>query len=137
MQLHLRDTFAPHDLTKLSMAQKSGALKSLMFLKEKIDGSIKGRACTDGRKQRKTATPDDAASPTVSLESVLITDAVESYEGWGVVVVDVPGAFLSVDMDEEILMTLRGRLAELTVKAAPNIYGKYITLDSNNRPVYR
>jgi hypothetical protein len=38
-------------------------------------------------------------------------------------------------MDEEVIMLLRGRLAELMVKTAPNIYRKYITVDSNNQPV--
>jgi hypothetical protein len=107
----------------------------MMFLKEKRDGSIKGRACADGRKQRETATPGEAASPTVSLESVMITAAVEAHDGCDIAVVDVPGAFLSEEMDEEVIMTLRGRLAELMVKTAPNIYRKYITLESNNRPV--
>jgi hypothetical protein len=32
-------------------------------------------------------------------------------------------------------MLLRGRLAELMVKTAPNIYRKYITVDKNNQPV--
>jgi hypothetical protein len=32
MQLHLRNTFVPQDSKKLSMAQKAGALESLMFL---------------------------------------------------------------------------------------------------------
>jgi hypothetical protein len=38
-------------------------------------------------------------------------------------------------MDEEVIMLLRGRLAELMVKTAPNIYRKYITVDANNQPV--
>jgi hypothetical protein len=100
VQLHLRDIFAPQDSKKLSMAQKAGALKSLMFLKGKRDGSIKGRTCTDGRKQRETATPGDAASPTVSLESVLITAVIEAHEGRDIAVVDVHGALFSADMDE-------------------------------------
>jgi hypothetical protein len=52
MQLHLKDTFIPKDEGELTEAQKKGAPKSLMLLKEKRDGSIKGRACADGRKQR-------------------------------------------------------------------------------------
>jgi hypothetical protein len=135
MQLHMRDTFAPQDSMKLTPYQKSAARESMMFLKEKRDGSIKGRAYSDGRKQRETATPGYAASPTVSVESVMITAAVKTHEGRDVAVVDVPGAFLRADMDEEVTMTLRGRLAELMVKTVPNIYRKYITLDSNNRPV--
>jgi hypothetical protein len=50
-------------------------------------------------------------------------------------VVDIPGAYLSADMDEEVIMLLRGRLAELMVKTAPNIYRKYITVDAKNQPV--
>jgi hypothetical protein len=49
-----------------------------------------------------------------------------------VAIVDVLGAFLSANMDEEVIMTIRGRFAELMVKASPNIYRKHITLDANN-----
>jgi hypothetical protein len=111
MHLHLSDTFAPQCSKQLSMAQKVGALEFLMFLNEKRDRHIKGRACADGRNQRENVTPGDASPPTVSLELVLIKAAVESYEVRDVVVVDVPGSFLSADMDEEVLMTLRGRLS--------------------------
>jgi hypothetical protein len=135
LQLHTINTFAPQDSTKLTPGQKSAALESMMFLKEKRDGSIKWRAYAAGHKQRETATPGDAESPTVYVESVMITAEVEAHDGRDVAVVDAPGAFLSAYMDEEVLMTSRGRLAELMVKTASNIYRKYITLDSNNRPV--
>jgi hypothetical protein len=42
MQLHMKDTFAPQDATELAEEKKKGALASLMFLKEKRDGTIKG-----------------------------------------------------------------------------------------------
>jgi hypothetical protein len=74
-------------------------------------------------------------TPTLALESVLITATIDAHEERDVAIVDVPGAFLSADMDEEVIMTIRGRLAELMVKAAPNIYRKYITLDANNQPI--
>jgi hypothetical protein len=38
-------------------------------------------------------------------------------------------------MDEEVYMCLRGRLAELMVKTAPDIYRKYIYVGSDNKPV--
>jgi hypothetical protein len=51
-------------------------------------------------------------------------------------VVDVPGAFLNAHMDAEVIMKLRGRLAERMVKTAPYIHRKYIiTLNANNTPV--
>jgi hypothetical protein len=71
-QLHMRDTFAPQDSKNLTAKQKREALESMMFLKEKRDGTIKGRACADGRKQRETAVPGATTSPTVAVESVMI-----------------------------------------------------------------
>jgi hypothetical protein len=70
--------------------------------------------------------------PTVALESVLITANIEEFEGRYVVIINVPGAFLSAKMGEEVIMNIRGRLAELMVQEAPNIYRKYITIGANN-----
>jgi hypothetical protein len=133
LQLHMRDTIKPHNAEELSTNQKKGALESLVLLKEKRDGTVKGRTCADGRKQRETAEPGATTSPTVSLESVLVTSTIEAYEGREVAVVDIPGAYLSVDMDEGVIMLMLVRLAELMVKTAPNIYRKYITVDAKNR----
>jgi hypothetical protein len=99
-QLHMRDTFKPQDATQLIDEHKKGALKSLMFHKEKHDGSGKRRACADRRNQQEKATPGNTASPTISLESVLITSVIDAYEGRLVSVFDVPGEFLSYDMDK-------------------------------------
>jgi hypothetical protein len=51
LQLHMRETFAPQNAKELSSEQNRGALGSFMFLKERRDGTIKGRACAGGRKQ--------------------------------------------------------------------------------------
>jgi hypothetical protein len=134
-QLHMRETFTPQHSNDLSDSQKRKALESLMFLKEKRDGKIKGRACADRRNQRETAVLGAATSPAVALEAVLITATIDAHEERDVAIVDVPGAFLSADMDGEVIMTIWGRLAELMVKSAPNIYRKYITLDANNQPI--
>jgi predicted transcriptional regulator len=67
MQLHMKDTFEPQDVKTLTGDQKKSVLESLMFLKEKRDGTIKGRTCADGRKQREGSTKSDATSPTLAL----------------------------------------------------------------------
>ncbi len=54
-------------------------------------------------------------------ESVLITSAMEATKGHNVVVIDLPGAFLNASMDK-VRMVLRGKLAELMDKFAPQIY---------------
>jgi hypothetical protein len=47
-------------------------------------------------------------SPTVALESVLITFTINTFERRDVEIMYVPGAFLMVDMDEEVIMCIRG-----------------------------
>ena len=42
---------------------------------------------------------------------------------------DILGAFLHADVNEDTNMVLKGRLAELMVQVAPNLYRKYITVD--------
>jgi hypothetical protein len=110
-------------------------LESIVFLKAKIHGSIKGRACADSRKQREGSTKSDATSPTLALESVLITATIDAFEKREVAIMDVPGAYLTADMDEEVFMCLRGKLAELMVQTAPEIYRKYIYVGPDNTPV--
>jgi hypothetical protein len=134
-KLHMKETFAPVNEGDLTARQKKSALESLMFLKEKRDGYIKGRACADGRKQREGSTKSDATSPTVALESVLITATIDAFEKREVAIVDVPGAYLTADMDEEVFMCIRGKLAELMVKTAPDIYRNYIYVGPDNKPV--
>ena len=43
-KLHVMDTWVPEDPTMLSRAENVKALSSLMFLKEKRSGKVKGRA---------------------------------------------------------------------------------------------
>ena len=100
-----------------------------MFLKEKRDKTVKACMCADGRKQRGDWTKQESTSPTVATESVFITAVVDAHEEQDVACYDIPGAFLHADSDEDITMILKGRLAELMVQVAPNLYRKYISVD--------
>jgi hypothetical protein len=71
----------------------------------------------------------------VALESLLITATIDAFERRDVAIVDVPIAFLMADMDEEVIMCLRGCLAELMVKTAPNIYRKFILIDNKGNSI--
>ena len=82
-----------------------------MFLKFKSYGRLKGRTCADGQKKCKKEVSGDTTSPTVSKKSVLITSTIDAHEGWDVRICDIPDAFLSADMDKDMKMALRGRLA--------------------------
>jgi hypothetical protein len=86
--------------------------------------------CADGQKQRGDWTKQETKLPTVSTEAVFITAVIDSHEERDVACFDIPGAFLHADSDEYITMILKGRLAELMVKVAPNLYRKYISVDA-------
>jgi hypothetical protein len=134
-QLHDMETFKPVDGSKLTKEEKAKAIASLMFLKEKRDGTVKGRACADGRKQREEFTKQDATSPTVSVDSVFLTALIEAQEERDVACFDIPGAFLHAETDEHVIMVLRGQLAELMVLVEPMLYRKYVTVDSKGQKV--
>eukprot|EP00804_Cyclotella_cryptica_P003532 CCRYP_002153-RB/>CCRYP_002153-RB protein AED:0.61 eAED:0.32 QI:0/-1/0/1/-1/1/1/0/615 len=134
-QFHDLSVFIPMDPTKLTRQERAAALASLMFLKQKKDGTLKARACADGRKQRESTAEEEAASPTVSIESIFISCAIEASEGRCVAVIDLPGAFLHANCEDYVIMRFHGRLAELMVLVAPQIYRKYVTTDANGEPV--
>ena len=69
-----------------------------MFLKEKIDGTINAKGCADGRPQRIYRNKEDTSSPTVSIEAMMLSCAIDTKENRYVVVLDIPGAFLHMDM---------------------------------------
>ena len=136
-QLHDRVAFTPQDPTKLTHDQRRRALEVIMTVKHKRDDSIKGCMCADGRKQRETMRKEETTSPTVSTDSVFVTAVLESMERRCTCVIDLPGDYLSADMDdkEEVLMVLRDNLAELMALAAPEVYRDHIAVTSDGRTV--
>ena len=93
-QLHDRNICEPIKEKDLSREQKSKALGYLMFLKQKRCGQIKGRGCADRRKQKVWTTKEEATSPTVSTEAVLLTLVIDAKERREVITVDIPSAFM-------------------------------------------
>ena len=47
------------------------------------------------------------SSPTVSLEAMILSSAIDSMENRYIIVTDVPGVFLLAYMDESIHMIIR------------------------------
>ena len=126
-QLHIMDTWTPLEVSKLSREQQMRALSSLMFLKEKRTGDVKGRTCINGAPQRAYISKEDTASPTVSTKSTFITATIAAAEKRKVRCYDVPSAFVNTEVDEDVIMVLKGDLADMMVQIAPETYRKYIT----------
>ena len=136
-QLHKRGVFEPINPSKLSKAERAKVLESLIFLTQKRDGSSKARTCVNGSPQRLWMNKEEAASPTVLLESVLLTSVIDARENREVATVDIPNAFVQTDMDDEkVVMKMRGKLAELLVQVAPEIYREYVVIERGQKVLY-
>ena len=125
--MHLRNVFKPVSPGSLTPLDKIQALESHLFLKEKRDLSIKGRLVARGNKQRSFTDKSEATSPTPHTESVFITATVDAMECRDVAAIDIPNAFVQTDLQKDgkaitIIMVLRGKLAQLIIKTAPEIY---------------
>lgn len=137
-QLYLRDTFEPLHPKDLSREEKDGSWDSHLFLKDKRDLSVKGRLVAGGDKQRGMMPAIEASSPTVSTEAVLLTATIDASERRDVATIDILNAFVQTrieDTRDKAIVRLRGRLAELMVRVAPQIYRKFIIINRKGQTV--
>ena len=134
-QLHIMDTWTPMDAGKLSWEQRMRSLSSLLFLKEKQTGDIKGRACINGAPQHAYIPKEDAGSPTVLMELTFITALLAAKEGRKVRCYNVPSAFINTDVDKDFISVLKGELADMMIQIEPEVYRKYVTVDRKGTPI--
>ncbi len=69
---------------------------------------------------------EDSALPTVSTESTFVTATIAAAEKRKVRCYDGPSAFVNTEVDEDVIMVLKGVLADMMVQIAPEVYRKYI-----------
>ena len=67
----------------------------------------------------------EAASPTVALELVFVTAAIDARKNREVVTIGIPGAFLHAINDNYVVMRMNGTLAKLMAKTDPKLYRKF------------
>ena len=79
---------------------------------------------------------EDAASPTMSTETVFMTTLMDAMEGHEVAVVDIPGAFMQVDMDVGAYMQIDGTMAELMLEINEDLYQPYVIKESNKLVIH-
>jgi hypothetical protein len=141
-QLHKRHCFNPLDVSKLTSSEKKKAMQSLLFLTEKRDGRIKGRLVYNGKPTRAWVSKDDAASPTASLEGILLTSIVDVKENRDVMSADIPNAFIQANMpvikdhEERVVMKITGVLVDLLVEIDVAKYGPYVVFENGVKTIY-
>lgn len=90
-------------------------------------------ACANGSTQRSLNAKEDAASPIVSVEAVLMSCVIDAKENKLIATTDIPGEFLHADMKDFVVIKMKGRLAELMVNVERNTYSKYLTRDEGGK----
>ena len=112
--------FVPQYFYKSTFDQKSKALKAITFIDFKRSGKVKGRTVANGSVQRLYIPKEEASSPTVSTESVLMVSVINAMEERVVAVCNVSGAFLQAYMDDFVLVVFENKMVELIVETEPN-----------------
>jgi hypothetical protein len=106
--------------------------ESHMFITKKRDGNLKARKVAGGNKQHGCIEKEDASSPTVATESVLLSCTIDAMKTWEVCVVDIPNAFVQTCVEEkkeQTLVRICGDLVSMLVKIAPDVYSQYLNTD--------
>ena len=89
-----------------------------------------------GLKKREKIEPKDSTSPTVSTEAAMLTATIDALEGRDVAVVEIPGAYMRADMDDEVHVVFRGTLAEMIVMVDPALYQPFVSYETGNLVLY-
>ena len=66
----------------------------------------------------------------------MLTATIDALEGRDVAVVDIPGVYLSVDMDDEVHIVFRGTLADMIVAADPALYRTFVSYETGKVVLY-
>jgi hypothetical protein len=99
-----------------------------MFLKQKQDGKIKGRTVAGGNKQRDYISKEDASSPTVNKESVLLSCIINAEEELDFEVVDIPNACVQMHVENKKYMSFI-KIQGILVEISPDVYKPYVSKD--------
>ena len=126
-QLHDRKCFKPMSVNELTYNERKRAQLAMMLLTKKRCGKIKGRMVFDGRRTREWITKEDSASPTATLEGIMLTLTIDAKEKRDVMSADVPNAFIQTEMpqvkngEERVMMKITGVLVDMLTQLDPQL----------------
>ena len=134
VDLQVLGTLNPDELTD---TQKKKALRAINLIKVKRCGKVKGRTCADGSGQRKYVPREEAASPTLSLESLMSLLLISAHEERDTAVFDVPGAYLHADIpgDKFVILKVEGEFVDIMCQVNPE-FTTYVRRENQKKVLY-
>lgn len=134
IQLDHLNVYTGEHWYNLTREERRGALRLVQLIKEKRCGKVKGRTCVDGRPQRAYIPREEATSPTCHLESLLLSFMLDAADERCVGVVDIPGAFLTSDVEEDTYVIVDGVMVDMLLKSNPK-YEKFVHTTRNGKRI--
>ena len=71
-----------------------------MFLKLNRDGTIKGQSVAGGNKQRDSISKEEASSPIIAIETVLLSCVIDAQEHRDFSTIDIPNMFIQTRVNK-------------------------------------
>ena len=141
-QIHNRKCFYLVSVKDMTRNERLKAQMAMMLLTKKRCGKIKGRMVFDGRKTCEWITKEDSASPTATLEGILLTLTIDAHENRDVMSADVPNAFIQTEMpeikqgEERVMMKITGVLVDMLIQLDPQLYGPHVVYEKERKVLY-
>ena len=136
IQLHGRRVLKPRRKRDFTDKELRRMLEYIMTIKAKNDGTVKGRGCADGRKERAWVPKEDASFPTPAPESVFLSCAIDAKEARDVATLDIPGMFLQTKAKPgSLYLVLRGEMLEILLTVAPE-FEKFVEVVNGRRVLF-
>jgi len=125
----------------MTLEEKLKAQLALSFLTKKQDGTVKGRTIYNGKLIREWLGREESASPTASLQSIMIMAVVDVVKERYVMTINIPNAFIQTPMPdieekEHVTMKITGVLVDILINLAPRIYQGYVVFKNGKKTVY-
>ena len=124
----------------LSPTERIMVMDAVNLIKEKRNGTVKGRTCANGSRQRRYLAVDETvASPTISTEGLLSSFMIDAYESRTVGVFDIPGAYLHAEMKDKgtdrVILRLRDEFCDYMCEANEK-YKEYVMIENGRKVLY-
>ena len=134
-QLDEKETFRPLLASSMTNEERKMALNLLTIIKEKRCGKIKGRVVADGRKQKMYVSKEESSSPTIQLESLMMSLMIDAKENRDVATADIVGAYLLAEMQDKVIVKLKGTSVDILCKAN-NKYKDFVISENDTKVIY-
>ena len=93
--------------------------------------------CANGASHRKFFTREEARSPTLSLEALIMSLTIDAHERQKLTVFDVPGAYLQTDLpnDKFLLLMLEDQFVDIICSINPK-YSVHVRTEGGRKVLY-